>query len=205
VRDRPGFILAYGIFIGLLASGALWLLSQPRRGAPVQLKPPPGPVPIQVHVSGEVNQSGVVELPPGSRVFEAIEAAGGFSVAADSDSLNLAAVLEDGQRVFVPAKREPGDEAGGVEEPPAVIVYPIDLNSADQPTLETLPGIGPEKAKAIIAFRMVNGPFRTLEDLDAVEGIGPAIIADIEELVVINVDRPGISDGAPAEVMKETP
>jgi len=186
VRDKPGFILAYGIFIGLLASGALWLLSQPKRGTPVQLRPPPGPVPIQVHVSGEVNQPGVVELPPGSRVFAAIEAAGGFSDAADYDSLNLAALLEDGQRVFVPAKRESGDEPGRAEAPPAVIVYPIDLNSADQPTLETLPGIGPEKARAIIAFRLANGPFRTLEDLDAVEGIGPAIIADIEELVVIN-------------------
>jgi competence protein ComEA len=186
VRDKPGFILAYGIFIGLLASGALWLLSQPKRGEPIQLSPPPGPVPIQVHVSGEVNQPGVIEMPPDSRVFEAVEAAGGFSAAADPDSLNLAATLEDGQRVFVPAKREPGDESEDGSAPPAVIVYPIDLNTADQPTLETLPGIGPERAKAIIAFRMANGPFRTLEDLDAVEGIGPAIIADIEELVVIN-------------------
>jgi competence protein ComEA len=186
VRDRPGFILAYGIFIGLLAGGALWLLSQPKRGAPVQLRPPSEPVPIQVHVSGEVNQPGVVELPSGSRVFEAIEAAGGVSSAADPDSLNLAAVLVDGQRIFVPAKREPGDESAGADAPAAAIVFPIDLNAADQPTLESLPGIGPEKAKAIIAFRTANGPFRALEDLDAVDGIGPAIISDIEELVVIN-------------------
>lgn len=183
---KPGWLLAYGVLIGLLAGGVLYLISQPRRGAPLQLQPPPTAAPIQVHVAGEVVSPGVVRLPSNSRVSDAIQAAGGLTAEADAGALNLAGRLQDGQKVAVP-KRLPTaaavNEAGSAPQP---LVYPIDLNTADQPALESLPGIGPTTAQAILRYRQEHGPFASLDDLDSVPGIGPATLEAIRDLVVVN-------------------
>ena len=88
---------------GLVGAGVLWLASSPPRGAPIQLLPPPTPLPILVHVSGAVNSPGVYTLDPGSRVQEAIQAAGEFRQDAISQTINLAAALQDGSQLWIPS------------------------------------------------------------------------------------------------------
>ncbi|WP_218220016.1 ComEA family DNA-binding protein [Nesterenkonia sp. Act20] len=153
-----------------------------------------------VHVSGAVKAPGVVELPPGSRVHEAIEAAGGMTKEADAGGLNLAAPVQDGTLIWVPTPEElksgagpPGqaqNPAPGVGRAPeqtgSSVQGPtelINLNTADAQTLDELPGIGPALSERIIAHRETNGPFGSLEELAAVSGIGPVILADVEGLV----------------------
>ncbi len=126
-----------------------------------------------VHVAGAVVRPGVYRVPRGARVTDAILLAGGPSADADADALNLAALLVDGQRVYVPRHGEvvtavlPATAATGA---PA----PLDLNSATPEQLDTLPGVGPATAAAIVAYRAAHGPFRSVDDLAEVRGIGPA-------------------------------
>jgi competence protein ComEA len=188
---KPGWLLAYGVFIGLLAAGAIYYTSQPRRGEAVELWPPPTAAPIQVHVSGEVNAPGVVTLEAKSRVRDAVQAAGDFTAEADAAALNMAAVLVDGQKIIVPAKNQAGTSSQGVgqagsSQTPAKAGFPIDINTADQQALESLPGIGPVTAAAIIQHRQQKGLFKSLEDLESISGIGPATIAAIKDWIVIN-------------------
>lgn len=139
--------------------------------------------PIYVHVAGAVVSPGLYALPEGSRVADAIEAAGGPTRRADLDVLNLAQVLLDGTKVEV---FTPG--SGSVSAPSATQPTsgaPISLNSADQAALETVPGIGPVRAAAIIAFREERGGFEAIEELLEVQGIGPTILASIRELVTL--------------------
>lgn len=153
-----------------------------------------------VHVSGAVKHPGVVELPPGARVHEAIEAAGGMTKEADPGGLNLAALVQDGTLIWVPTPEEvergagpPGQAqnlAPGAGQPPGQTgssaegaAELINLNTADAQTLGELPGIGPALSERIIAHRETNGPFGSLEELAAVSGIGPVILADVEGLV----------------------
>jgi competence protein ComEA len=143
-------------------------------------------------VSGQVQNPGVVQLPSGSRVQAAVEAAGGFAPGADFEALNLAALLVDGQKVVVPALNSETPANSEISQDSrtgsAVLAqdgFPIDLNTADQLTLEKLPGVGPVTAQAIIEYRLKNGPFTTLEDLDEVSGIGPETIEQIKDLVII--------------------
>ncbi len=153
-----------------------------------------------VHVSGAVKHPGVVELPPGARVHEAIKAAGGMTKEADPGGLNLAAPVQDGTLIWVPTPEElkggagppeqaqnlapgagqPPGQTGSSAEGPAEL---INLNTADAQTLDELPGIGPALSERIIAHRETNGPFGSLEELAAVSGIGPVILADVEGLV----------------------
>lgn len=142
---------------------------------------------IVVHVAGAVVASGVHELPADARVADAIDLAGGVTLEADPEVINLAAPLHDGSRIYVPMV---GEEA----PPPSEVVPvgdsgtdiapgPVDVNAADARTLETLPGIGPATAAAILTERDRNGPFASFEDLERVPGIGPAKLAALEGLV----------------------
>jgi len=144
---------------------------------------PPGP--FVVHVAGAVVSPGVYELEPASRVDEAIRRAGGATSSADPGQLNLASLLSDGDRIYVP-------EVGEVVPPPVGPVgtstepgprAPIDVNRADAGALDTLPGIGPATAAAIVTERDLNGPFASVEDLERVPGIGPAKLAALAGLV----------------------
>lgn len=137
---------------------------------------------LVVHVAGAVRAPGVYELQPGDRVLDAIAASGGPTADADVDALNLAAPVDDGDRVFVPRPGEvvPVDAAG---EDAGVAVGPVDVNTAGPGELESLPGIGPAIAAAIVEDRDRNGPFVTVEDLERVAGVGPAKLDAIRDLV----------------------
>jgi competence protein ComEA len=145
---------------------------------------------VVVHVAGAVVASGVYRLTGDARVHRAIEAAGGATSDADLDGLNLAAPVVDGQRIYVPVLGEV-DPASVPELPAAAptaageIAGPIDLNVATAAQLETLPGVGPSTANAIVDDRDRNGPFASVDDLDRVAGIGPAKLAAIRDLVTV--------------------
>jgi len=151
---------------------------------------------IIVHVAGAVVRAGIVELPKGSRLHEAIAAAGGSAPGADPDQLNLAAVLEDGQKVLVPRQGEtvpaapapaggtgaPGSPSGsGDGTVPAA--GKVNLNTAGVDELATLPRVGPVLAQRIVEWRVQHGPFRRVEELDAVDGVGPKLLASLLPLV----------------------
>jgi competence protein ComEA len=136
-----------------------------------------------VHVAGAVAAPGVYDVRGPARVVDAIEAAGGPTPHAELDSLNLAASLADGQRIYVPVVGEivepmddgsVGDDASG---------GPIDLNTATVAELDQLPGVGPATASAIVEHRDEHGPFATVDDLTDVRGIGPAKLDAIRGLV----------------------
>ena len=142
-----------------------------------------------VHVAGAVTHPGVVELTPGARVIDAIEAAGGAPPTADLDRLNLAAELTDGQRVLVQNVGDPaapaapgGDVSTAPGEAPGGLV---DLNAATSEQLEELPGIGPALAEAILTERERRGGFRNVLELRDVRGIGEKRFADLVDLVTV--------------------
>lgn len=129
---------------------------------------------ITVHVAGCVSRPGVYELSADSRIFNAIMVAGGETPDADTNRLNLADFLRDGQKVYVPARIEPGGEEEGSL---------VNINTADQKTLETLPNIGPARAQKIIQYREKHGYFSSIEELTNVGTIGPMIFEAIRDLI----------------------
>ncbi|WP_051426206.1 ComEA family DNA-binding protein [Jiangella gansuensis] len=146
---------------------------------------------IMIHVAGLVAAPGVVELPAGTRVVDAIEAAGGPTAEADLTPLNLARVLTDGEQVIVtaeppagqPAVPPPPDPGAGVPVgPPA---GPVNLNTATAADLDTLPGIGPTLAGRILEWREQHGRFTTVDELREVSGIGEQRFAELEPLVAV--------------------
>jgi competence protein ComEA len=152
------------------------------------------PTEIVVHVAGAVVSPGVRRLPPGSRVTDALDAAGGALPGADLPRINLAAPLVDGQQVYVP---KPGEEvpvaagaglpggAGATGPGGPVPGAPVDLNTATAEQLETLPGVGPATAAAIIAHREQHGPFTSVDQLLDVRGIGEAKLEQLRDLVSV--------------------
>ncbi len=184
---RRGLPFLAGLLSGLLSTALLLILISEPRGEPIELRPPPSPPPLRVHVSGAVRSPGVYNLPRGSIVADALEAAGGGTASARLSALNLAAPLSDGVKVNVPIEASGTEEAGivGIEpsDPSGGDLLPI--NSATVPELETLPGIGPNLAKAITEYREKNGPFASAQELLDVPGIGPAKLAAIEDLIEI--------------------
>ena len=154
-------------------------------GIPITLLPAPTPAPITVYVSGKVNQEGLYTLPSGSRVNDAIQAAGGFSADANSGGLNLAEILEDGEQIDVPELITPavtGGKSPGQLNPSLVLV---DINTASLEQLDTLPDIGPITAQDIIDYRNANGPFAKIEDIMDVPGIGQAKFDTIKDLITV--------------------
>jgi competence protein ComEA len=127
---------------------------------------------VFVHVAGAVSAPGVVELPGGSRVVDAVRSAGGLRADADPDRVNLAAELVDGQRIVIPAK--------GQEVPAEVLPTGP---TAEQ--LDALPGVGPATAAAILSHREQHGPFGSVEDLIDVRGIGEAKLEGLRDLVTV--------------------
>lgn len=170
--------------------------------APTEAAGAAGPQVLVVHVTGAVGRPGVVEVPSGSRVVDALRAAGGLTEEADESSLNLARLLLDGERVWVgrPGEAPPavlgpaptagggtagaggGASAAGAGAGPAPL---LDLNLATQADLEELPGIGPVTAGHILAWRDEHGRFSTVEELLEVSGIGERTLAQLEPLVTV--------------------
>ncbi|RIQ12416.1 ComEA family DNA-binding protein [Jiangella rhizosphaerae] len=181
----------------LVATGtAVATGAPPPTGAPADDAPPAGPpdasptatsAPIIVHVAGLVARPGVVELPSGSRVVDAIEAAGGATPDADLTPLNLARILADGEQVLVtadpPAAAPPAPPAGSPGS--ATPSVPVNLNTATAAELETLPGIGPALAGRILDWREQNGRFTSIDELREVSGIGEQRFAQLQPLVTL--------------------
>ncbi len=152
------------------------------------------PARVVVHAAGAVVHPGVYDLAAGSRVGDLITAAGGVTPDGDADRLNLAAPLTDGVRLYVPRRGEADipavaepdqhaeqDPSGTAKEAPG----PVDLNRATLEQLEELPGIGPSIGQAIIDHRDSNGPFRSVDDLLDVRGVGPARLEQLRPLVKV--------------------
>ncbi len=192
---KTGWAIGFAIIGSFLAAGILLLLSRPVRGEPITLQPPPTPLPLVVHITGAVQSPGVVSLPAGSRLKDAIENAGGLKPEADTQALNLAAFVEDGQRIFIPSQGsvdspelEPASRAQGIELPEPgmpTAAGPVNINTATQDELESLPGIGPAIAQRIILYRETNGAFTSIEDIQKVEGIGQKKFEAIMYLITV--------------------
>ncbi|SNB85707.1 ComEA family DNA-binding protein [Streptomyces sp. PgraA7] len=176
-----------------LRSGAPDPVPRPAAGQPPSAGGGNGSGQIVVDVSGKVHRPGVRRLPAGSRVEDALEAAGGVRAGADVTGLNRARVLVDGEQVAVglppglPVAGAPG--AGGVGAGPAGApggagpAVPLSLNSATAEQLETLPGVGPVLAQHMIDYRTENNGFRSVDELRQVNGIGDRRFADLRPLV----------------------
>ena len=162
---------------------------------------PPSEAAVIVHVLGAVARPGIVEVNLGDRVIDAIAAAGGTTDAADVARINLARELVDGEQLYVPAVGEelpagagPGNGPGGAGAGAGVgaagaggsgAAGLVNLNTADAAALETLPGVGPALATRILAWRDENGPFRAVDELLAVAGIGEKTLAGFRDLVTV--------------------
>ena len=204
-----GFLLGF-LLCAILAGALMWQLQRPTP-PPIVLHPPPTPAPtetpaptatpgpIVVFVSGGVQSPGMYELPAGTRVGEALARAGGLLADADPALVNQAEPLFDGAQVHVPLPQSPGAKAASTNGAPSTGLSGqsssaaagasgsaptgglVNVNTASLELLETLPGIGPSKAAAIIAER----PFDTVEELERVPGIGPKTLATIAPLVKV--------------------
>lgn len=144
-----------------------------------------------VHVTGQVKKPGVVELESGARVNDAITKAGGVEETAALDAVNLARIVIDGEQIFVPHIDDALElnsqrlEGFGNAESASGIPTVININTADQATLETLPRIGPALASRIIEWRESNGGFQSVEDLINVSGVGPKLYANLKDRVSV--------------------
>lgn len=137
---------------------------------------------VVVHAAGALVTPGVYRLASGARIADLLDAAGGPLADADVDALNLAQLLADGERVYLPRKGElvvPGGAAMGSAKPPG----PLNLNAATAEELDALPGVGPATASAIIEHRTRAGRFRSVDDLLDVPGIGEAKLERLRALV----------------------
>ena len=180
--------------VGIIASVVIYvILKRPEPSSPplvITLQPrptadpaTPTPATLDVYVSGAVNKPDVYTLPLNSIVKDAITAAGGATGDADLDRINLAADLADQMQVYVPHKGEAAPLPPG--SAPGAPAGKININTASVEELDRLPGIGPAIAKAIIDYRSKNGPFKKIEDINAVKGIGDALFEKIKDQITV--------------------
>jgi competence protein ComEA len=149
---------------------------RPARAAPAKL--------LVVDVAGAVRRPGLYRLPSGSRIDDAIAAAGGPRAKAQLDAVNLAAPVADGEQVVVPGR---GSDGVAAASPPAAgssPSAPLDLNTATAEQLDSLPGIGPVTAQKILDYRQQHGAFHAVTELEGVPGIGPGRLAQMKGLVI---------------------
>lgn len=197
-------VLAIVVALGL-ASAAWWVLRTDDEGAlvPVAAAPtpagegadtpaadPPTQAPasatgvVVVDVEGKIARPGITTLPAGSRVADAVAAAGGAAPGTDTASVNLARVLVDGEQILVGVEPPQGVAASSVGSSSSASAL-VSLNSADAAALDTLPGVGPVTAQAILKWREENGPFGSVDDLLEISGIGEATLAKIAPFVTL--------------------
>lgn len=146
---------------------------------------------IKIHITGEVKNEGIVELEEGARIDDAIKKAGDVTEFADLSKVNLAYELSDGQKVYIPSKNEEIEEYASLDagenvlEESEAIGGKININVADSSALQTINGVGESLAGKIIAYRELNGKFKSIEDLKNVSGIGEKKFEDIKDKVVV--------------------
>ena len=174
-----GFLLVGATFIFLNHSTSAAALPA------VKIPEMPSVAPVVViDVAGKVNKPGVYKLPTGSRVVDAITAAGGAKKGVDLSDINLAHVLSDGEQIVVGAPKfttTSKSKNKKVIKPSG----PISINTANAQLLDTLPGIGPVMADRIISYRTKNGGFKTIEELRKVPGMGASKFAQLSSLIKI--------------------
>lgn len=152
---------------------------------------------IVVHIVGEVNEPGIVEIEEGSRIADVVEEAGGITSQADVNKINLAYVVEDGQKIIIPNQEEVENNSGFSYISSASGNYiedsmlsnkgedRVNINQATQTQLEELPGIGPSTALKIVEYRKENGDFREVEEIKNVNGIGEAKYEKIKDCICV--------------------
>ncbi|MDO5340531.1 MAG: helix-hairpin-helix domain-containing protein [Eubacteriales bacterium] len=139
----------------------------------------PSGIDIYVYICGHVNSPGVVKCQSGMRLYEAVELAGGADDSADMSLVNLAALVNDGQRIYIPSY---GEDIPVMEEETAGL---ININKATAEELMTLPGIGSSRAADIVSYRTDNGRFQTIEDIMKVSGIKEAAFNKIKNYICV--------------------
>lgn len=188
---RTTIIAGIAAAVVAAAAGALAITFLDARSAPPIIIADPD-TSIVVSVEGAVAHPGVYTLPRDARVNDAVLAAGGLNADADLATVNLAARLRDGQRLVVPASGTSGDQAqatgaspvpsrGSTSSQPGL----ININTATIEELDTLPGIGPAKAQAIVDYRTAHGPFRSIDELVLVDGISLAMLERLRPLITV--------------------
>jgi competence protein ComEA len=189
---KTALYVLLGVMAGFVLAGVLIYVSRAPSGETILLQPAPTKAPLAVHVVGAVPRPGLYEFAEGARVQDAIDAAGGLLASANVNSLNLAALLEDGQQLAIPYGdgSAPTEGAGSFDLPASTEeptldpnVELININTATLEELNSLPGIGPTTAQKIIDYRDENGEFSVIEDIMNVSGIGPATFEDIKDLI----------------------
>ncbi|MCI0396616.1 MAG: helix-hairpin-helix domain-containing protein [Chloroflexi bacterium] len=194
-KTRLGWY-SLGILTGVIVAVALFVLDGQARPAPIHIESPQPtatslptatPGPLRVYISGEVAAPAVYQLPAGSIIQDAVNAAGGFTTRADPVAVNLAQPLADGMHVHVPSEGQAASVP--VVSDPAASVQPagglVNINTATLEELDTLPGVGPSTAENIIEYRQANGPFATPDDIMDVPGIGEGKFEDIKDLITV--------------------
>ncbi len=184
--ERSRDILFIGVIVAI-ALGIFVLISYQPPSVTIKLLPPaPSATPplMRVHVGGAVRSPALYNLPQGSRVEDAIAAAGGLLPEAETATLNLAWLLSDGDQVYIWRRGEAGILA--TRPPNSTPVRQIRINSASEQELQQLPGVGPALAREIVAYRQQHGRFRSLSDLDNVKGVGPTRLAQWAPLLIFD-------------------
>ncbi|NNK91543.1 MAG: ComEA family DNA-binding protein [Acidimicrobiia bacterium] len=173
--DRRPLVLGL-VVVSVVVGG--WWTTRAEPAPPPLIEVTAGPAALEaitVHVAGAVVNPGVVTVPVGSRVVDAVSAAGGLTRDSRTDVVNLAAPVRDGDHIVIPLTGEGAALEDGR----------VRINTADAADLETLPGVGPVLADRIVAHRDANGPFTEAEDLLDVPGIGEAKLASLRDSLVV--------------------
>ncbi len=176
-------VLTAAAILAAVAGAIVFMIGRsPSSGIEVSLQPAAlrSPVALQVYVTGAVKDPGVYTLEDGDRLGQLVEVAGGATDDADLEAINLAALLRDEDHWHIPRI---GEAPKVTAARAANLLGKIDVNSASSVQLEELPGIGEVKARSIIQYREINGPFASVDELLAVRGIGPATLDAIRDLV----------------------
>ena len=174
------------------SAGKTLVLSSASPAPPAALpSPSPSAPDVVVYVCGAVRSPGVVRLPSTARVADALQIAGGATSSAELSAVNLAARLTDGQQIIVPRRGE-ASAAGSVAAPAAgaaggstVAAAPININTASLEELDGLDGVGPATAQKIIDYRTANGGFKTIDEIKEVPGIGDAKFAAMKDSITV--------------------
>ncbi|MCA1839080.1 MAG: ComEA family DNA-binding protein [Actinomycetota bacterium] len=194
IRASPGELGAIALGAALILGGSAFVWARTSGPPPAEIKHVASVArssaavtvvkKVTVHVAGMVVTPGVYELNEGARVKDAIAAAGGPAAGADVNALNLAALLQDGQKIFVP---KPGEASGGQNEGAqgGMAAGKVNLNTASESELESLPSVGPVMAGRIIQYRQTKGGFRSVRDLLKVDGFGPRKFESLKDLVTV--------------------
>ena len=201
LTNRLLLTAALSAIITGLALAGVFLLFQGDDNAPIQVvlptpeakeTPASSSGNVQVHISGAVVNPGVYRLSAEQRLADAVAEAGGATADANLDAVNLAQWLKDGQQYHVPKAGEVQTAQSEAADSPALVAPAdtgcgglMDLNTASEAQLDTLPRIGPVRAGDIVAYRELNGPFASIDQVTEISGIGPATLEGIRPLVAV--------------------